>query len=118
VLRYLNRWAFSVDIEINQIKKPAFVASFQSADAHTKRINPGTNSRAHPEFVGDRARDLLFVRLEEVVVGGVRHQRLLPHIIEHGATRSGGRSSLGVQALDKRGLGQEVTAACSHIRPD
>jgi hypothetical protein len=94
------------------------VASLQSAGAHTKRINLGTTSRPHPEFVPDRGRGVLFVRLEEVVVGGVRHKRLLPHIIEHGATRSGGRSSLGVQTLDERGLGQEITAGCSHIRPD
>jgi hypothetical protein len=37
--------------------------------------------------------DVLFIPVVEVVVGGVRHERLLTHIAEHGATGSGGRSS-------------------------
>jgi hypothetical protein len=54
---------------------------------------------------------VLFIPVEEVVVGSVGHERLLTHIAEHGATCSGGRSSLGVQTLDKRGSSQELTAS-------
>jgi hypothetical protein len=44
----------------------------------------------------DRERSALFGRAEEVVVGRVRHERLLTHIAGDGATVSGGRSSFGV----------------------
>ena len=62
--------------------------------------------------------DALLIAMEEVVVGGVRHERLLTHIGGHGATCIGSRSSLGVQTLDECGFGQEVTASRSRIRPN
>jgi hypothetical protein len=97
-------------IPVGQIKTQGeqFGVGCASAGAHAKRINTGATPRAHPEL---SASDALFVPVEEVVVGGVRHERLLPHIAEHGATGCGGRSSLGVQTLNERGLSQEVTAS-------
>ena len=52
----------------------------------------------------------LLIRAEEEIVGGVRHQGLLAHIAGDRATRRGSRSAIGVQALDKRGFGQLLTA--------
>ena len=62
--------------------------------------------------------DALLVAAEEVVVGCVRHERLLTHIAWHSATGTGGSPSLRVQTLDVRGLGQEVTAGWSRVCPD
>ena len=62
--------------------------------------------------------DSLFVPVEEVVVGGVRNERLLAHIAKHRAAGTGGRPSLRVQTLDVRGLGQEVTAGWTCVCPD
>jgi hypothetical protein len=62
--------------------------------------------------------DSSFVPMEEVVVGGVRNERLLTHIAWHRATGTGGSPSLRVQTLDVRGLGQEVTADWSRVSPD
>jgi hypothetical protein len=50
--------------------------------------------------------DVLILSMEEVVIGGVGHKRLLSNIAERGATGIGGRSSIGVQTLDEGGLSQ------------
>ena len=53
---------------------------------------------------------LLFVLVEEVVVGGVRHERLVTHIGGDGAAGCWGSSAGGVQALDEGGLAHAPTS--------
>ena len=60
----------------------------------------------------------LFLSVEEVVVGGVRYERLLAHITGDGAAGEWGESTAGVEALDESGFGQELTAGGSHGVPD
>ena len=63
-------------------------------------------SSPHAQFriCSEERFSLSLVRPEEEVVGGVRHQLSL----SHGASGRGDSSSIRIQALDKRGLEQEV----------
>jgi len=56
--------------------------------------------------------------VEEVVVGGVWNERLLAHIAGNGATGGGSESAAGIQALDERGLGEQLAAGWSLGVPD
>ena len=66
--------------------------------AHAKSATRGATSRATTRVFSVSRVKRLFVLAEEVVVGSVRHKRLIAHIGRGGATVSvsGGRSPFGV----------------------
>jgi hypothetical protein len=88
----------------------------QSAGAHAK----STCFCAHRVRLPFRGNGTwcLFLSVEEVVVGGVRHERLLAHIAGDGAAGEGSESTAGVEALDESGFGQQLTAGWSLGVPD
>src|SRR5216684_2832649 len=123
VFKYRNRSAFSAGIGVNSIKEVGIrgkqkalpLVQHESYSAYRGPDGPLSFASICSSRVSGRAReedqhwcgsartsrilsatvsDALFVPVEEVVVGGVRHERLLTHIAEHGATCIGGRSSL------------------------
>src|ERR1051326_6250365 len=83
---------------------------------HAKSRNRGAASRAQPNLQPLESLSLL-VPVEEDVIGAVRNEGLLAHIAGDRATVRRGRSSLGVQALNKGGFGQEFTTRRPLQRP-
>ncbi len=58
----------------------------------------------------------LFALPEEIVVGGVRYERLITDIGGGGTTVGGGRSPFGVQALDEGGFSHDSAARWPLLR--
>src|SRR5947209_829016 len=62
--------------------------------------------------------DCLVRCVEEVVISRVWNQRLLANVSGGRATRGGSQSTLGVQALNEGGIGEEFAAGRSNVIPD
>jgi len=94
---------------------PFWESSFRSVFRSLSVFSPTKGHRGQPRTrrallypalrVPWRVVEFLLIVAEEEVVGTVRHEHLLAHVAGQGATCSGSRSTLGVKALDKRGLG-------------